>query len=119
LKYEADVAARMVVGDPYRLRQILTNLIGNAVKFTSHGTVTLRIMERPIDDKVTSVRFEVEDTGIGIMEEYLPHIFNKFTQGGSAITSNFGGTGLGLAITKQLVEAMRGAVGVTSVYGKG
>ncbi|MEJ0063127.1 MAG: ATP-binding protein [Alphaproteobacteria bacterium] len=108
-----------VIGDPYRVRQILNNLLGNAVKFTAQGSVTLRAFPTLKDEANVWLRFEVEDTGIGIMEEYVPHIFKKFTQGGSAITSNFGGTGLGLAITKQLVEAMRGTIGVSSVHGKG
>lgn len=108
-----------IVGDKHRLRQILTNLIGNAIKFTTHGTVTLRVRGVPLNGPKMLASFEVQDTGIGIMEEYLPHIFDKFTQGGSAITSNFGGSGLGLTITKQLVEAMGGTISVQSTYGKG
>jgi len=120
LEYEISLLQRLV-GDAHRLRQILTNLLGNAIKFTSQGSVTLRVVpaQTASSDFPVCIRFEVKDTGIGIMEEYLPHIFNKFTQGGSSITSNFGGTGLGLAITKQLVEAMHGTIGVNSQYGKG
>ncbi len=118
LQYGKDGQAKLV-GDAYRLRQILTNLLGNAIKFTSEGRVSLRITAAPAAGGKTMMRFEVSDTGIGILDEYLSQIFNKFTQGGSAITSNFGGTGLGLAITKQLVEAMQGTIGVESVYGKG
>lgn len=116
---EIEESHRRVVGDMYRIRQVLTNLIGNAVKFTARGSVTLRVRTMPSNGSKLSVRFEIEDTGIGIMGEYLPHIFEKFTQGGSSISSNFGGTGLGLSITKQLVQAMHGTIGVQSDYGKG
>ena len=116
---EIEEAHRMVVGDMYRIRQVITNLIGNAIKFTSVGSVTFRIRVQALGSTSVLVRFEIEDTGIGIMEDYLPQIFEKFTQGGSSINSNFGGTGLGLTITKQLVETMRGRIGVESIYGNG
>lgn len=110
---------QQLVGDKSRLRQIITNLSGNAIKFTPKGSVTLRVRTTPINGSKVMVRFEVEDTGIGIMKEYLPKIFDKFTQGGSSINSNFGGTGLGLTICKQLAQVMHGAIGVESTYGKG
>ncbi len=110
---------RELVGDKSRVRQILTNLIGNAIKFTPRGSVTLRVRTKPVNGSKLRVRFEVADTGIGIMEEYLPRIFDKFIQGGRTIGSNFGGTGLGLTISKQLAEAMHGTIGVHSTYGKG
>lgn len=114
----ADTSVRFV-GDPYRLRQILTNLLGNAVKFTPQGSVTLNVTAPVKSTSAAVLRFEVVDTGIGIMEEHLPHIFDKFIQGGSFISSNFGGTGLGLTITKQLVKALHGNIGVESMHGKG
>lgn len=114
-----DRIGRNLIGDSSRLRQILINLLGNAIKFTSQGYVKLSAQILTQDDHSALIRFEVRDTGIGIMEEYQAHIFEKFTQGGSAISSNFGGTGLGLSITKQLVEAMCGKIGVTSTYGEG
>ena len=116
---EIPAAHKMVVGDMYRLRQVITNLIGNAIKFTSIGSVTLRVRTKATSSSKVSVRFEIEDTGIGIMKDYLPVIFEKFTQGGSSVSSNFGGTGLGLSISKQLVKIMQGLIGVESTYGKG
>jgi two-component system sensor histidine kinase/response regulator len=103
-------APRCVRGDPTRLRQILINLIGNAVKFTERGSVTLR---------VTPERFEVIDTGIGIPPDRIERLFKSFSQVDASTTRRFGGTGLGLAISKQLVELMSGAIGVESEVGKG
>ena len=108
-----------LIGDPGRVRQILINLIGNAIKFTREGSVTLRIRSRPLRHQTALIRFDVIDTGIGIRNEYLPQIFDKFTQGGADVASNFGGSGLGLAITKQLTEMMHGVIGAESTYGKG
>ena len=110
---------RELIGDKSRVRQILTNLVGNAIKFTPRGSVTLRARTTPLNGSNLNVRFEVEDTGIGIKDEYLPRIFDKFIQGGSSIGANFGGTGLGLTISRQLAEAMHGTIGVRSTYGKG
>ena len=107
-------------GDPTRLRQVLINLVGNAIKFTETGSVSVEVSTRPArSDAPERVRFEVVDTGIGMSEEVASKLFNKFTQADSSITRRFGGTGLGLAICKQVVELMRGDIGVESTSGKG
>ena len=102
-------------GDPMRLRQILTNLVGNAVKFTEQGEVSVSI----ILDNPTELRFEVRDTGIGISPKAQVHLFESFTQADSATSRRFGGTGLGLSISKKLVELMGGVIGVNSSLGHG
>jgi two-component system, sensor histidine kinase and response regulator len=106
-------------GDPSRLRQLLLNLVGNAVKFTERGSVTLTL--RALDDNPDRVRirFSIEDTGVGIASEHLPRIFQPFTQADGSISRRFGGTGLGLTICKRLAEAMGGLMEVSSVLGKG
>ncbi|MCS7009082.1 MAG: ATP-binding protein, partial [Chthoniobacterales bacterium] len=117
---------RWVSGDPGRLRQILNNLAGNAIKFTEHGHVIVRALaeggvrglENGNENDVV-VRFEVEDTGIGIPEEKQENLFQSFTQADSSITRQYGGTGLGLAIAKQLVEMMGGSIGFASKVGEG
>ncbi len=108
-----------VTGDGGRIRQVLLNLAGNAVKFTSQGHVRIRVAcaERHADSAV--VRISVEDTGIGIPEDMQSSMFSKFTQADSSITRQFGGTGLGLAISKELVHLMGGQVGFKSALGKG
>jgi len=104
-----DVPPR-VKGDPNRLRQILINLVSNAVKFTHDGEVLIRLALAEEHDGRLIVRFEVADTGIGIPEEHRDKLFQSFTQTDSSISRRFGGTGLGLAITKQLVELMGGSI---------
>ena len=106
-------------GDSVRLRQVLTNLVGNAVKFTETGEVVVRLnmVERTSD--IVSVEFMVEDTGIGIAEDVLTHLFSAFTQADGSTTRRFGGTGLGLTISKQLVELMGGSIQVTTAEGLG
>jgi two-component system, sensor histidine kinase and response regulator len=106
-------------GDPGRLRQILFNLIGNAIKFTKRGGVTVRVGALSESDKSALLRFEVIDTGIGIPKEKQEYIFSKFTQADPSTTREFGGTGLGLAICRQLVHLFNGTIGVTSEPGSG
>lgn len=105
-----------LVGDAVRLRQILVNIFGNAIKFTSSGHVTLHVFTRPGED---AVYFEIEDTGIGIAPEKLGVIFEPFRQGDDSTTKSYGGTGLGLSICKQLVNLMGGHIEVESVVGRG
>jgi PAS domain S-box-containing protein len=110
---------RPLLGDPMRLQQALLNFAANAIKFTDAGSVTLRaICEEDAGDSVL-VRFEVEDTGIGIAPEVLPRLFTAFEQADNSTTRRFGGTGLGLAITRQLARMMGGDVGVVSTPGQG
>jgi two-component system sensor histidine kinase/response regulator len=106
-------------GDPGQLRQILTNFVGNAIKFTEQGDVTVQaFLEQDLADAVV-VRFEVTDSGIGIAPEVQARLFQPFTQADSSISRKYGGTGLGLAISKQLAEQMGGAVGIISQQGRG
>jgi len=106
-------------GDPGRIRQILINLLGNAIKFTQEGEVILTAKLNSIKDDVLDIFFSVRDTGIGIPANKTDLIFEKFTQADGSTTRKFGGTGLGLAISRQLVEMMDGNIGVTSTPGKG
>jgi PAS domain S-box-containing protein len=113
-----EVPARLR-GDPGRLRQILINLAGNAIKFTTTGEVTLRVTVASESEDRICLRFVVQDTGIGIPAEKLGLLFNKFSQIDASTTRTYGGTGLGLAISKQLVELMDGEIGVQSEADKG
>ena len=106
-------------GDPGRLRQVLLNLAGNAVKFTQRGEISVRASLVSADDATVVVRFAVSDTGIGIPANKLALLFQKFTQVDASTTRQYGGTGLGLAISKQLVELMAGEIGVASAAGQG
>jgi PAS domain S-box-containing protein len=110
---------RYVIGDAGRIRQVLTNLAGNAVKFTARGHVLINLEVEPGPGPAPWIRFSVEDTGIGIPADRLEAIFEKFTQADAATTRKYGGTGLGLAISRQLVELMQGRIGVESVAGQG
>jgi signal transduction histidine kinase len=110
---------RTLVGDEGRLRQVLLNLAGNAVKFTSQGKVTCAVYCPECSGGNARIRFEVEDTGIGIPADIQQQLFRKFTQADASITRRFGGTGLGLAISKELVQLMGGDLGLKSVPGKG
>lgn len=106
-------------GDPTRVRQALLNFIGNAIKFTDHGTISLRAKKLEEHGNEVLVRFEVEDTGVGIAPDELNGLFEAFEQADTSTTRKHGGSGLGLAITKLLAELMGGEVGVTSVPGLG
>jgi signal transduction histidine kinase/CheY-like chemotaxis protein len=106
-------------GDPARIRQVLLNLAGNAVKFTPAGEVVVRVWLAERDEDRLMVRFEVSDTGIGVAKGDLDHIFEMFSQADSSTTRRYGGTGLGLAISRQLVLAMGGEIGVESEPGAG
>ena len=108
-----------LMGDPGRVRQILSNLLNNAVKFTPRGSVTLTVTEEGGTEGGVRLRFNVRDTGIGISEEQLGQLFSKFTQADASTTREFGGTGLGLAISKELTELMGGEIGADSRQGKG
>jgi two-component system sensor histidine kinase/response regulator len=111
-----------VVGDPDRLRQIIVNLVGNAIKFTAIGEVSLEVEPRegPAADEQTCVlQFDVHDTGIGIAKEKQAMIFDAFTQADGSTTRRFGGTGLGLTISSRLVKLMKGQIGVDSEVGRG
>ncbi len=110
--------AMMVHGDPFRLRQVLVNLINNAIKFTSEGEVIVRAQAR-VEQGDVRVHLSVEDTGIGIASESRDKVFEQFSQADSSTTRRFGGTGLGLAICKRLVELMGGQIGVDSTPGQG
>ncbi len=108
-----------LIGDPVRIRQVIYNLIGNAIKFTEKGFIIFRMKYEIIEHGKVKLSFEIEDTGIGIPVDKQQHIFKKFTQAEESTTRKFGGTGLGLAISKSLVDIMGGSIGVYSMPGKG
>ncbi|WDI31221.1 response regulator [Hyphococcus flavus] len=117
VRYAPDLAEG-VVGDDSRLRQVLGNLIGNAVKFTEHGYVLIDVTGKRTGDEV-SLHISVKDTGVGISAEQIPRMFEKFEQADGSHTRRFGGTGLGLSICKNIVELMGGEIGAESELGKG
>jgi signal transduction histidine kinase len=110
---------RELIGDPVRIRQILVNLLGNALKFTAQGHIDVTVMCARQTEREVCVRVSVEDTGIGIPEDKLQHIFEQFTQADGSTSRRYGGTGLGLAISRKLVELMEGKMGVSSRLGQG
>ncbi len=118
-----DSVPRYIKGDPSRIRQILLNYLGNAIKFTTEGSVTIRIRavstEGGGDATGVRLRFEVEDSGIGIPADRLDRLFKSFSQADASVSRRYGGTGLGLAICKRLAERMGGSVGVSSTEGAG
>jgi len=109
----------LVVADPGRLRQVLLNLLGNAVKFTNAGSVSLRASCIDTREQQAWLRFVVTDTGIGVSADRLQHLFQSFSQADASISRRFGGTGLGLAISRKIVEQMGGTIGVESAPGAG
>ena len=106
-------------GDPTQLQQALLNYAANAIKFTETGHITLRVKEESQTDETVTLRFEVEDTGIGIAPDVIPKLFGAFEQADSSATRKYGGTGLGLAITRKIAEVMGGTAGLFSTEGKG
>ncbi len=118
LEYHTSFKTKLI-GDALRLRQVLTNLASNAVKFTNAGKITLSVTEKSIDDKQVLLAFRVSDTGIGMDEDKLNSIFHPFSQADSSTTRKFGGTGLGLTISAQLIEKMGGKIHVESTPGEG
>jgi len=115
---DPDVPAVMI-GDANRIGQVVANYIGNAIKFTEHGHVTVRLSGEPSGEGVYRLRVKVTDTGIGIAEDTIPKLFQKFSQADNSTTRKFGGTGLGLAICRELAQLMGGQVGVESAPDKG
>lgn len=120
LKIEKDIKSPNVMGDPLKLDQVIVNIIGNALKFTSKGGITVSVKEEAASmSELVSVRFSIRDTGIGISEENLGKIFNSFEQAEAATARQYGGTGLGLAISSSLVKMMGGNLEVQSKVGEG
>jgi polar amino acid transport system substrate-binding protein len=120
LLFDIDMNVPMALrGDELRLNQVLTNLVSNAIKFTSNGEIIVSIKLISRDEKNVEIRFDVKDTGIGISKEQIKKLFTSFSQADSSTTRKYGGSGLGLAISKQIVELMGGSVGVESILDSG
>jgi signal transduction histidine kinase/DNA-binding response OmpR family regulator len=122
IKLSLDISEKTpeyVCGDPTRLTQVLTNLIGNAIKFTEKGRVSLKVDSQDLKNGKAEINFTIIDTGIGISQKQLEHIFDSFSQGSSDTTRKYGGSGLGLAISKKLLEAMGSNIRVKSKLGSG
>ena len=116
--FHTDTPAR-IKGDPHRLNQVLSNLLGNAIKFTQQGYVRLEIAVASETETTCRLQFQIKDSGIGIPEDKLAYIFESFSQAGEEITRKYGGTGLGLTITRQLIELQQGCIDVISKPGAG
>ncbi len=110
---------QQIIGDPLRLKQILTNLVNNAIKFTQHGEVVVRVMLEDLRNHLAVIKITVTDTGVGLSREQQSALFHAFQQADNTTARRFGGTGLGLVISKHLVEQMRGQIGVESEQGQG
>ena len=108
-----------VIGDPGRLRQVLSNVVGNAVKFTKEGEILVAVYSSAIDDNSLCLSIDIKDTGIGIPEDKIDSLFDSFTQVDASTTRQYGGTGLGLAICKKICELMSGSISVVSEFGEG
>ena len=123
LTYDCRIAGKIddhYIGDPMKLKQVMINILGNAVKFTPEGgAVTFTIEEGTRYDRMAVLKLIISDTGIGMSPEYLPHIFDAFSQEDSSASSRYGSTGLGMPITKSLVELMNGTISVESAKGAG
>ena len=119
LRYSHAGRYHAVIGDPQRLRQILINLIGNAIKFTDQGEINITVTELSRDSEQVCLEFSVSDTGIGISPAQQRHLFQAFSQADDSVTRSYGGTGLGLVISKQLVEQMGGTIRLKSQQGQG
>jgi len=115
----ADEVPRVLLGDSFRITQVLTNLIGNALKFTDCGGVSVRVDLESVDGDTHRLRLAVEDSGIGIPEEQLPRLFESFAQADASTTRPYGGAGLGLAICRELVALMSGTIEACSIPGEG
>ncbi len=111
-------ATQAIIGDPLRLKQVLLNLVGNAIKFTDEGKVSLKVKAIVVDNQLTCTFF-VRDSGIGLTNEQTKNLFSAFSQADTSVTRKYGGTGLGLIISKSIVEMMNGKIWVESVYGEG
>jgi signal transduction histidine kinase len=118
VRCESNVPSRLA-GDSTRIGQVITNLLSNAIKFTHQGCIVVGVECKESNQTEASLRISVEDTGIGVPEDKLGAIFEKFVQADGSVTRRYGGTGLGLAISKQLVERMGGTIGVKSQVGSG
>jgi PAS domain S-box-containing protein len=122
LDFELNIDSRVpcfLKGDPYRLNQILVNLVGNAIKFTENGKIELNVTLQNAEEDKGTLRFSIKDSGIGISKEQLQSVFESFSQAGNDVARKYGGTGLGLTISKQLVELQKGKIWVNSEIGVG